>query len=507
MTIQIAGYTTSDKVPGYVGETKYGRGKTSIGAISLKCLVVGSMLSTGSATADTDLVSIFTTDEADTQFGAASEIAMMCYAALSVPGVTLVAAPLADPTGVQAQVTVQVTGTWTTSGTVRLFLDGIPIDVSVASTDVVGDVATSINAAVNQKNTPLFPTLPFASTVATDTATVKCRNKGLRGNTHVIDTDLSLAPAGLGLVVTGGSALTDGIIPFVSGTGSDDVTNVLALLTTDVYDYPAFAQADSSNLALIKAQVASEAGPLVGHMEHYTVASARALSTATSLASTTLNDQRGAVVWGLNVETHPSVIAAEMAAHRSVSDGDNPNGFWSNKDITWAGKLNCVAPQRYKADIAKRATLKAALDSGVTPLMTAPDGTVSISRGIVTHCLNGAAPDYRTLDWADAVVPDRIRKELGAQYELEQQSNPYAGPDPASNERPAPEGVLTPTLWNASATKVLKDAETANWIEAVDSNLPVSEWDAAAKRIMSAVPVVVRSKNYALGASVRQTAA
>lgn len=501
MSISITGFTSDDKVPGFVGETKYGQGKNSVGAIPLKLLVTGNKLSAGSATADSSVIQVFSTSDADSFFGAGSEIAVQCYAALQVPGVTLWAAPVAEASGVQAQVTVQVTGTWTTAGTVRTFFDGIVIDVSVAATDTVNNVAAAIRDAVNQKSTPVFPTLPFTATATTDTATIKIRNVGIRGNDHTFDKDLTLAPAGLGLTVTGGTPLSDGIVPFASGTGADNVTNVLALLKTDVYDYQAWAQNDATNLALIKAQVASEAGPLVGHMEHYVVGSTRALSTATSLAGTTLNDQRGTVVWYLNGETHPSVLAAFVGSLRSVSDSDNPNGYWAGNVVTVA------APQRYKADVSNRATNKSALNAGVTPLLTQPDGTVTVVRGIVTHCLNGSAPDFRTLDWADAVVPDRIRKELGAQFQLEQQSNPYAGPDPAADERPAPEGVLTPTLWNGSATKVLRDAETANWITDVTDNLPVSEWDDTAKRIMTAAPVVVRPKNYQAGVSVRQTAA
>jgi pimeloyl-ACP methyl ester carboxylesterase len=54
---------------------------------------------------------------------------------------------------------------------------------------------------------------------------------------------------------------------------------------------------------------------------------------------------------------------------------------------------------------------------------------------------------------------------------------------------------------------LLKDAEAANWLQEVDQNLPVSEFNDVADRLMTAAPTVVRKQNHAVGISVRQTAA
>ncbi len=84
-------------------------------------------------------------------------------------------------------------------------------------------------------------------------------------------------------------------------------------------------------------------------------------------------------------------------------------------------------------------------------------------------------------------------------------ANQYAGPDPSDGQQPAPEGTATPTLWVADATQLLKKFEVLNWLQDVDANPMIAEWNTTSKRIMSAVPNVVRSQNIATGISVRQT--
>jgi phage tail sheath gpL-like len=494
--ILIAGYTNSDKVPGAVRETKYGQGKVSIGAIPVKLVVTGNKTAAGSATADQDIIPIYSPDEADAYLGVGSEAAMQCYAALEIPGVTLYAAPvLENAAGVAATMTLTVAGTWSTTGTVTVFLLGRQIDAVVQAGDSVTTAAASLATAINGQTR-----FPITATSALGVVTLTVRNKGTRGNDYICRKDLAQAPSGLTLTLAGGAALTNGMVPFSGGAGADNVTNVLALLATGVYDYQAWAQNDATNAALIKAYLISESGPLLMHLSHAIFAKIGLQATSTSFSQTTLNAYRCTVVHFENCEVPPSYVAAQVAAVRSVIVGDNPNYRFDNY------VLPTIPPQSQKQDVPTRAEANAMLNAGVTPLTTLPDGTVKIVRAIQSHSLNGAAPDYRTLDWGDADVPDRISKELGAQWDLWSEANQYVGPDPADGEEPLPEGVGSPRLWNAEAYKVLKDAEEANWLQEVDDNLPVSEYNDDADRLMTAAPNVVRKQNHAIGISVRQVA-
>jgi phage tail sheath gpL-like len=495
--IQIPGLTNSFKVPGNYRETKYGQGKISIGAIPIKLAITGTKTTAGSATPNQDIVPIFSEDDADTYLGEGSECAMQAYAALQVAGVNLYAIPVAENgTAAAATGTITVGGTWTTGGTVTVWCAGRAVQATVSAADTTTTVAASIRDAFNA-----MTRFPVTATASVAVATVTARSKGTRGNDIVLRKDLSAAPPGLTITLAGGTPLTGGMVPLSGGTGADDVTTVLGLLASDVYDIQAWAQNDATNAALIKAQLASESGALIMHLEHAVFAKAGSLSNATSFASTTLNAYRASCVWLRNAEVPPSVIAAQVAAIRSVTIGDNPNFRFDN--------VVCpsIPGQSQKADIPLLSELNTALNNGVAPLTTNPDGTVKIVRAIQSHCLNGSSPDYRTLDWGDVDVPDRLSKELGAQWDVFATANQYVGPDPVEGEEPAPEGTGTPTLWNADIVKVLKDAEQKNWITAVNDNLPVTQWNSAAKRLMSAVIAVVKPQNHQVGISVRQVAA
>jgi phage tail sheath gpL-like len=459
--------------------------------------VTGTKTTAGSATPDQDIIPIYSEDDADTYLGVGSEAACQCYAALQIPGVTLYAAPVAENgSAVAGSFTITVGGTWSTTGTARFKIAGVIIEATIGATDSTTTAAAAFRDAINSK-----ARLPFTATASGAVVTVTTRSKGVRMNDYIALKDLSAAPSGLTAALAGGTPLVGGMVPFASGAGADDVTNVLALLATDVYDFQAWAQNDTTNAALIKTQLISESGPLIMHLEHAIMGKTRTLSAATSFASATLNAYRMSTVWLENCEQAPSYIAAQLAAIRSIYVGDNPNKRYNN--------IVCptVPPQSQKSDIPLLSELNTALNNGVTPLTTNPDGTVKIVRAVQSHCLNGAAPDYRALDWGDVDVPDRMSKELGAQWDLVADVNEHAGPDPAEGEEAAPDGVITPSRWNAEMYKVLKDAEASKWLQDVDSNLPVSEWNTDGERIMSIVNVVVRKQNHQVGISVRQQAA
>lgn len=126
MPIVIPGFVDSDKVPGAVVETVYGRGKQSIGSNPVLLVVTGNKLASGTATADQDINQVFSTADADNLYGAGSEIAMQCYAALQFPGVALFGAPVAEAVTAPASATLTLTvvGAWSTTGTILIRLAG-----------------------------------------------------------------------------------------------------------------------------------------------------------------------------------------------------------------------------------------------------------------------------------------------------------------------------------------------------------------------------------------------
>lgn len=496
-SIVILGWTADDKVPGDYRETVFGTGRVSVGAYPVRMVITGTKLATGSAVADQDIVPIVSSSDAYTKLGAHSTACRQAIAALNVPGVTVYAAPPAVAGGaVAATASVVFGGSWTSPGSVKFWIGGDYFEVSVGSTQVATDAGATFRSACNSLANGLV-----AATGTTATSTITAYNLGTQGNAVLVYWDLSEAPAGLTVAVTGGTAIHDRLVPLSGGTGTESLANVIALLKPELYDYIAVAQTDATNAGLVKTHMSSEAGPTISHLEHAVFGSTGTLVAASSLAQTTLNDYRSTVVWYENGETHPSEMAAAVCAIRAVVEPSNPNYNFDNFPVPG------VVTQRYQADKALHATLKAALNSGVTPIIERSSAAV-IARGIVTHCLNGSAPDYRCLDWGDAVVPDRISKELGAEWvNVFKPGNPYVGPDAVGSEADPAAGVGTPNRWKSVVYGILKNRERDNWLANVDNNLPEVEYDNDRAALVSAVPIEVRKQQHAIGISVRQQAA
>jgi phage tail sheath gpL-like len=237
-------------------------------------------------------------------------------------------------------------------------------------------------------------------------------------------------------------------------------------------------------------------------MEHVIFATYGTQSAATTLSTATLNDPRFQNLWLLNSESHPSEVAAAMAALRAATEGDDPGAAYDGSVLLG------IAPQAFVADWSNVATQSSCLDNGVTPLLTTADGRVTVCRSITTRCLNGTDPDYRTLDTSDAVVPDYVRDGLRLIWTSEfKPNNPRVADDlPDGRERPARVG--TPKRWTERMTKYLRELEEASppQIIDVDTHLPYSEYNSAARRIMSVCPVVPAPNQHQIGVSVRQTA-
>jgi phage tail sheath gpL-like len=496
VTINIVGFSSTNKVPGFFGETVYRAGPISVGDIPLILLLSGNKLSTGSATPDQDIDDIQSLDQSDALHGAGCELNLMCRAALRVPGVKIKAAASAEAGGaVAATLTITIAGSWTTSGEWRYRIDGVPFSGGIAATDSVTNVATAIVAAVQADSH-----MPCSAANVAGVVTLTRKSKGTRGNDGTAFQDISALPSGATSTLGGaGAAVTGPGLHFGAGTGTDNVTTLLTKILPGRYHRNAVAQADSSNIVRWRDQAVAKAGVLEGRMEHIVVAVSGTLGAATSLASATINAERVQLLHYLHSENHPSELAAVFGAIRTATEQDDPDAAFD--DVVLTG----VAPQSQAADWPTMANKVSALDNGVTPITTTPDGYAVVVRSIVTHCLLGATPDYRVLDTSQAVVPDYVRDGLGLLWTTQfKVGNPKVNSDPAPTARERPAGVATPKRWSQFATNYLLGLEAALILTDVALNPVVSEYNATAKRIMSIVPVIPAANQHQIGVSVRQ---
>lgn len=501
MSIVIDGYSDSDKVPGFYAETRFGASGINLGSIPLILLLVGLKSSAGTITADSDVLEVLSRDDAKTYGGAGSEVHRMALRAFDqvLGGVKLkMACPAVAGGGVAAAATITVTGTATTTGTHRYYIAGELIELIVPSGQAQNATATALAAKINEN-----VNLPVTALASTNVVTCTVKHVGIRGNQYILFKDESKGASGVSSALAGGASVGGGGVFFASGAGVETLTTLLALLYPARYHRIAIAQNDATSLGLWETQVDAKAGVLEGRMEHVVVGGNGSIGASTSLAQTTLNNHRFQFCWLLNSESHPSEIAAAMAARRASAEQSTPNSGYDGTVLVG------IKPQRVRADWASRTVQQSALDASVTPLMTNEEGQVFVVRAITTRSLDGSTPDYRTLDTAEAVVPDYVRDRLRLLWETDYKpSNPYVSTDPAEGEAERPEGVATPTRWAKRVHVELQRMEAENTLTqtGLEENIPVAEFNAAAKRIMLAANVVPLPIHHATGVSVRQVA-
>ena len=503
MPIIIQGFPETYKRPGFYGETVYGAGGISSGSIPKYLLLMGLKTSAGSMTANTQVVDIGSDDEADTYCGQGSLLARMCYQARREAGIRIKAIAVTEASGgAAATATITIATDSTSSGEWVYTIAGVDVRVPVSSGATPTVQATAIKNAINSN-----PRLPVTAINSSGVVTVTTRNVGAICNSFIIFQNILTKPGASTSAVAGGAAVLSsnpgetGVF-FSGGSGTEDVTAALATVYAGRYHRIGVGMIDATNAALIEAQLDSKAGPTVGRMEHAIFGSNDTISNATSVAQTTLNNARCQLAWMEESETHPSEIAARVAAARLAKEQSNPN---SNFD---GYVLNGIRAQRSRAKWATEANQVSALDNGVTPLLSAADGTVSIVRAITTKSLTSSNPDYRTLDVGFAATPDEIRDDLALQWgTVFLPNNPAVRDNPASEEPDPPAGVATPKRWTSFVEDRRASVYAANlWtLPATTATLTESEYNNTAKRIMSKVPVLTHPLQHQIGVSVRET--
>lgn len=492
---EILGWSTDDKVPGFYAQNKSGAGRVSIGSIPICVACTGTKTSDGSMTPDQDIDPVYSADDAMAKAGPRSMLFQQAEAAFTVPGVNVVLAPPAEASAaVAATIVLTIAGTWTTDGELLFYVNGKPVQTTILSTHTPTTAAAAVVTSSGAVHT-----LPATAGYTAGAVTLTCASKGTQGNLTKLVIDKSLLPSGCTVTVSGGTLVSQNMWNFAGGTGTEDLTELIDLLETGVYDYLAIAQTDATNAGLIKAHVESEKQPTIAHLESAVFGSTDTLANAGSFASSTLNHDQCAVIWYEHSETHPAVLAANAAAYRASVVGANPNSIYAGK------ALKGVVKQRYREHVPNHSVLKAALNTGLTPLKF-EDGWVRIVRDCVSKCRTGDSPDFRTYGWPDVDVPFRMRKELGALYLERREDNPYVGPDALAGENEKGPGVETPSSFKAAATALWKFAERENWICDVDMNPLIIEYNRDRKSLVGRFPVVVRPQNLAMGSLLEQRA-
>ena len=338
----------------------------------LRTLLIGQMLSTGTATAD-EPVLVSSTDQAKTLFGIGSMLARMHEVArLNNPVGEIWCIPVADPdAGVQADGTLTFTGPSTAAGTLNIYIGADRVQVGVASGDTATAIATAVAAAINADTT-----LPVTAAAALGVVTLTARHKGLLGN----DIKVQLNYRGLAGGESTPAGVACAIVALADGAGTPDLDDALSAMGDEEYDFIIQPYSDSTSLDAFKTLMNDSSGrwaynrQIYGHVYTAMRGTFSALQTAGALR----NDQHMTIA-GLeaNVPNTSWEYAAAYGSRNAVFIAADP------ARPTQTGELVGILPPPPSSRflLTERETL---LNNGIATSFTS-GGAVRIERAITTY--------------------------------------------------------------------------------------------------------------------------
>jgi phage tail sheath gpL-like len=476
----IAGFPSSNRVPGAVGEVLFGTAGQGAAGLPLLLLVVGLKLAAGTITPDTQVQPIGSQADADLYAGAGGEGACMLYDAIKIAGPAGVPIFYASPTpaggATAATAGILVGGTWTVGGQITIRIGGVSVPVTVGATDSVTTVAANLAAAIAGYN---GGRLPVTGTSSVGQLTLASRTSGVRGMQHVVFLDMSQAPSGLTAVwgttwvtATTTAAATPFWVPSAAHTNGFyyKLTTVGSPATTSTEPtWPTTigmaTTADSNgNIWTCWGTLPTSSNNVLAA----TLGDASGLETYTALLNTIANSQYNRIALASNdatslaawkaqvdlvaaaptdllqhyVAASNGTLAAAISLAQTTCNDQRGQFVWALNCETHPSRiaaataaqralseqqdpdaaynnypLSTVAPQSQQADWPLNATLVSALNNGVTPMTTQRgDGFMRIVRSITSHSLSGSNPDYSTFDTGQASVPDFVLTDWRLYY-------------------------------------------------------------------------------------------
>lgn len=500
----VVGLNPNGKRPAALWAVNPGVGASDLSAIPRFLLLVGNKTSAGSAVADQDLNEIFPNTDINALYGARSELAWMIRMARKYPGVRIKAIACAEAGGATAAtLTITVTGTAGSNGTLRFYLATKTINVTVPSGTTQNATAALIQAAFDADLE-----IPVTATVLNNVVTLTVANASVRGNDWSCYFDPAEKPTTTAIALAGSGATNPGAngvvgAKFGSGAGTDNLTNVLAILNGKAFFTAAFAQNDTStNAALLKAY--SDAKGAVGTQvyEHIVLGYTGSYANAVTLAKTTINRHRFQVGWQRGSEAHPAMVAASLAARRHQKEqlSANPNRRFNGDVLLGIPAARAVVDWPSGGETGEE---DAALNNGVTPIRSDEQGDATIVRAITTLCVRNGVPFYGTIDCGQARTPDVTSDLASLLWDTEYSvANEHVDDDPEDGEEDRPPGTATPRGWSSYLQGVLEAKIPKHWFSSVSVS---TEYDPDTKMLMCTINLEVAPLNHRIAGNINQS--
>ncbi|RLM05044.1 phage tail protein [Gibbsiella quercinecans] len=418
-----------------------------------KILVIGQQLASGSATALTQ--NRITSDStADNLYGRGSMLAEMLktlrkansYTETWALGIDDIAA------GAAASAELAVTGTATAAGTLALLVCGVTVQVGVSADDTAATVATAIVAAVNA-----VATLPVTAAVKADVAgTVVFTAKWKGQTTNDLDVRLNYyvgeqTPAGLSVEATA----------FTGGTGTPDMSAVVAALGDEWFNHIVCPFNDVASLNTLRDELLDRWGPM-RMVEAIAYTAVRGTHAATGTWGNNRNDFL-ITSMGTNLAPQPAYLWAAsyagIGAYYLAIDPARPL-----QTLALPGILAPAKEVRW--DMSERNLL---LFDGVATHYVDAGGNVCIEREITTYRVNSFGDaDTSYLDITSPATLGHIRYVIKNRFTNRYPRHKLADDD-VLDVLEAGQPVMTPKLCTQELLDIfITELEPAGLVEDFD---------------------------------------
>ena len=436
----------------------------------------------------TEEVAVNSPDEADTLFGAGSELALMARAVFAQHRrPSLYAVPVAEGgSAVKALATLLFAGSVTAAGVVRVVVAGrrtaeVPVAVGAVAATVAADVAHAINRLSNA---------PFTATVSSATVTLAAKQGGTRGNNLAIRCEYTAT--GGTVALNGGSAGTLVRGRFGTGTATpgsvaDDLTAALAAIATEERML-VVAHDDATNLGVLKTHINTYVA--IGERKRQQgVAAVTSLAVATAITRAQgLNATRVQLVYYRDASSGGTVdpfapctgeLAAQVAAGRLYGDGAVGGGLGRVRgEVAYvAANLNglmlaSIPSQELTSAKLLSTEVEQLLQGGVSPVVpsTRNPGFCEVVRCITTYSLDASNAPTRAVKLTSKVssadyTAQRIEARIASEY-----PNKNLKDDPENlAENPGHPDVIYPSMIRSSVLSELRALEREGILSNVDA--------------------------------------
>lgn len=351
-----------------------------------RSLLIGMMLDSGDAQPNVPM-QITSESQAIEAFGQGSQIARMFNAYFRNNTFNEVwALPVEEATsGVAATHSLTIAGSAAEAGTLSLYLAGQRVQILVQKGDTAADIASNIADAVNQ-----IGELPVTGAASAAVVTLTAKHKGEFGNS--VDIRLNYlgslggekTPAGVTVTIASG----------VTGATNPDISDALANLSDEEFDYIALAFTDATALNDIGEAMNDITGRWAWSSQiygHVFTAHSATVAQLTTLGNSR-NDQHVTIFGYHDSPTPPWEAAAMVTAqtHRAI-DNDPARPL---QTLPLIGFM--APPEESRFSLSEKNIL---LFDGISVLSHDKSGTTRIVRAITTYQVNSfSQPDPSYLD-------------------------------------------------------------------------------------------------------------